>query len=60
MTPFASVLKQIKYRLDHDRASMKLEKVHFFWTCRDQGAFKWFADTLSQLQAHSGAKVRLY
>lgn len=54
VTPFASVLKRIQYRFENKakRQSMKLKKVHFFWTCREQGAFQWFADILSQLEAH--------
>jgi NADPH oxidase len=55
VTPFASVLKRILHRFEQ-RKPMKLEKVHFFWTCREQGAFQWFADLLSELESHENAK----
>lgn len=57
VTPFASVLKRLHYRLENEKGTKKVEKVHFFWTCREQGAFQWFADILSQLESNENAKV---
>lgn len=59
MTPFASVLKRMLYRLQNEQGQKKVEKVHFFWTCREQGAFQWFADILSQLEQNEDAQVHL-
>ncbi|KAI9206972.1 ferric reductase NAD binding domain-containing protein [Polychytrium aggregatum] len=49
VTPFASILKTIWYRLNHSSVK-KLKKVHFIWICRDKDAFEWFTDLLSTLE----------
>jgi len=59
VTPYASVLKRLLHRLETDQGTKKVEKVHFFWTCREQGAFQWFADILSQLETMELAKKKL-
>lgn len=59
VTPFASVLKRLLHRLETEQGTKKVEKIHFFWTCREQGAFQWFADILSKLEAHKDAKDHL-
>ncbi|XP_058880726.1 NADPH oxidase 3-like [Acipenser ruthenus] len=50
VTPFASVLKSIWYQFNDDRLQTKLQKVYFFWICRDTSAFEWFADLLHSLE----------
>lgn len=35
VTPFASILKSIWYRVNYPTKSTKLSKVYFFWVCRD-------------------------
>ncbi|XP_053568192.1 NADPH oxidase 3 [Bombina bombina] len=50
VTPFASVLKSIWYKYSNSNADMKLEKVYFYWICRDTRAFEWFADLLKSLE----------
>ena len=49
VTPYASILKQIKYRLHNDK-DLKLKKVYFYWINRDEGSFNWFADFLRELE----------
>ncbi|GAA6060317.1 hypothetical protein JCM10212_002958 [Sporobolomyces blumeae] len=52
VTPFASVLKHIWYRLNSDgRDSTRLSKVYFFWVCRDFTSFEWFQSLLMALEA---------
>jgi len=52
VTPFASILKDIWYR--HQRKEkMKLQRVEFFWICRDTEAFEWFQSLLATLEAAS-------
>ncbi|GAA5915211.1 hypothetical protein JCM8208_007711 [Rhodotorula glutinis] len=52
VTPFASILKHIWYRFhDVDREPMKLNKVYFFWICRDYSSFEWFQSLLAAIEA---------
>ena len=50
VTPFASILKSIWFRVNHPTRVMKLRKVYFYWICRDKEAFEWFQDLLSNLE----------
>ncbi|MBE9200763.1 MULTISPECIES: EF-hand domain-containing protein [unclassified Nodularia (in: cyanobacteria)] len=50
VTPFASILKSILYRNQHHSSNINLEKVHFFWLNREQKAFEWFVQLLSQIE----------
>ncbi|XP_051780681.1 NADPH oxidase 3-like [Erpetoichthys calabaricus] len=50
VTPFASVLKSIWYKCCDPSKKMKLQKIYFFWICRDTSAFEWFADLLHSLE----------
>ncbi|KAI8916337.1 ferric reductase NAD binding domain-containing protein [Gorgonomyces haynaldii] len=50
VTPFASILKTIWYRLSNPTREVALQKVYFFWICRDKEAFEWFQDLLSTLE----------
>lgn len=50
VTPFASILKSIRFRLESRKGLGKLEKVYFFWTSRDQSAFEWFRELLAQVE----------
>ena len=50
VTPFASILKSIRYRLEAGTGLGRLEKVYFFWTSRDQSAFEWFRQMLADLE----------
>jgi NADPH oxidase len=50
VTPFASILKTIWYRMNNPTSLMKLKKVYFIWVCRDKDAFEWFQDLLQTLE----------
>eukprot|EP01097_Dermamoeba_algensis_P003670 TRINITY_DN2525_c0_g1_i2.p1 TRINITY_DN2525_c0_g1~~TRINITY_DN2525_c0_g1_i2.p1 ORF type:complete len:299 (-),score=68.25 TRINITY_DN2525_c0_g1_i2:804-1700(-) len=53
VTPFASILKSVKYRLmlaPHGTKLRGIKKVHFFWISRDRSAFEWFNDLLAALE----------
>eukprot|EP01137_Pigoraptor_chileana_P024879 Opistho-2@93528 len=52
VTPFASVLKSIWYRLQNPTATLKLRKVYFVWICREKEAFEWFSDLLDAMEQH--------
>ncbi|OAQ26388.1 hypothetical protein K457DRAFT_79060 [Linnemannia elongata AG-77] len=51
VTPFASVLKSIWYRVNYPTAATKLHKVYFFWICRDKDSFEWFQSLLLALES---------
>ena len=53
VTPFASILKSIWYRLNYPRHNhgTRLQKVYFFWICRDFGSFEWFRSLLLAVEA---------
>ncbi|XP_057618600.1 NADPH oxidase 3 [Chionomys nivalis] len=50
VTPFASLLKSIWYQCCEPQSLPELNKVYFYWICRDAGAFEWFADLLLSLE----------
>ncbi|KAL8711072.1 MAG: hypothetical protein Q9220_004453 [cf. Caloplaca sp. 1 TL-2023] len=51
VTPFASILKSIWYRMNYPQAGTRLKKVYFFWVCRDYGSFEWFRSLLMAIEA---------
>ncbi|KAG0014369.1 hypothetical protein BGZ80_010482 [Entomortierella chlamydospora] len=51
VTPFASVLKSIWYRVNYPTKATKLHKVYFFWICRDKESFEWFQSLLLALES---------
>ncbi|GES79470.1 NADPH oxidase [Rhizophagus clarus] len=50
VTPFASILKSIWYRVNYPKKSTKLRKVYFFWICRDYDSFEWFQSLLLAIE----------
>jgi len=48
VTPFASILKSIWYRMNYPNPAHKsrLRKVYFFWVIRDFGSLEWFRSLL--------------
>ncbi|CAG8457917.1 9814_t:CDS:2 [Paraglomus occultum] len=50
VTPFASILKSIWYRVNYPKDSTKLRKAYFFWICRDYKAFEWFQSLLAAIE----------
>ncbi|KAI9801698.1 MAG: hypothetical protein M1833_002380 [Piccolia ochrophora] len=51
VTPFASILKSIWYRMNYPQKRTRLRKVYFFWVCRDFGSFEWFRSLLMAIEA---------
>ncbi|XP_044717223.1 ferric reductase NAD binding domain-containing protein [Hirsutella rhossiliensis] len=51
VTPFASILKSIWYRMNYPQTKTRLSKVYFFWICRDFGSFEWFRSLLMAVEA---------
>ncbi|EGC36287.1 superoxide-generating NADPH oxidase flavocytochrome [Dictyostelium purpureum] len=51
VTPFASILKHIKFQLARTYTTTPLiEKVHFYWICRDRSSFAWFSGLIGALE----------
>ncbi|XP_068104134.1 NADPH oxidase 1 isoform X2 [Hyperolius riggenbachi] len=50
ITPFASILKSIWYKFQHEDDRLKTKKIYLYWICRETGAFAWFADLLRSLE----------
>ena len=50
VTPYASILKDIKYKLIHG-IHMRTKKIFFYWINRDEGSWEWFNDILNDLEA---------
>lgn len=56
VTPFASILKSIWYRMSHANAQKtRLRKVYFFWVCRDFGTLEWFKSLLNAIESQDKA-----
>ena len=51
VTPFASILKSIWYRMNYPKTRTRLSKVYFIWVCRDFGSFEWFRSLLLAIEA---------
>lgn len=52
VTPFASILKSIWYRMrDSSTRNTRLRKVYFFWVCRDFGSLEWFKSLLTAIES---------
>ncbi|MCJ1250427.1 hypothetical protein MMC30_007655 [Trapelia coarctata] len=51
VTPFASILKSVWYRMNYPKEKTRLRKVYFFWVCRDFGSFEWFRSLLLAIEA---------
>lgn len=51
VTPFASILKSIWYRMNYPQGQSRLRKVYFFWICRDFGSLEWFRSLLLAIEA---------
>jgi NADPH oxidase len=50
VTPFASILKSVWYRMNFPQKRTRLRKVYFFWICRDFGSFEWFRSLLLAIE----------
>eukprot|EP00026_Physarum_polycephalum_P003872 Phypoly_transcript_03888.p1 GENE.Phypoly_transcript_03888~~Phypoly_transcript_03888.p1 ORF type:complete len:518 (+),score=83.63 Phypoly_transcript_03888:117-1670(+) len=50
VTPFSSILKHIRNVLRENPNQPPINKVYFYWICRDKNAFEWFARELAELE----------
>jgi predicted ferric reductase len=50
VTPYASLLKHIKYRMQHNSQGLKIKKVYFYWINREEGSWEWFTELLNQIE----------
>lgn len=58
VTPFASILKTINYRIEAtqnnislpNQLKLKLTKIYFYWICRNFTEFEWFYELLIDLE----------
>ena len=54
VTPFASILRTVRYRTERERATgiqqLPIRKVYFYWLSRDAAAFEWFSELLVALE----------
>ncbi|CAC5424546.1 NOX2 [Mytilus coruscus] len=48
VTPFASILKHIRYQCMNPDGDMKLRKVYFYWVCPDTNSFEWMQELLQE------------
>ncbi|CAI8022398.1 Cytochrome b-245 heavy chain, partial [Geodia barretti] len=56
VTPFASILKSVYYKLIDENTKIRLKKVYFYWICPEPTAFEWFADLLLSLEKQMAEK----
>jgi len=56
VTPFASILKSVFYKLTDENTTLRLKKVYFYWICPEPTAFEWFADLLLSLEKQMADK----
>ncbi|CAG8544477.1 30705_t:CDS:2 [Gigaspora margarita] len=50
VTPFASVLKSIWYKVNYPTKSTMLRKAYFIWICRDCNSLEWFHSLLLAIE----------
>eukprot|EP01087_Luapelamoeba_hula_P011996 TRINITY_DN3337_c0_g2_i2.p1 TRINITY_DN3337_c0_g2~~TRINITY_DN3337_c0_g2_i2.p1 ORF type:complete len:356 (-),score=39.31 TRINITY_DN3337_c0_g2_i2:13-1080(-) len=54
VTPFASILKSIRYRVEAQQASgeidIPIQKAFFYWVAREKNSFEWFLELLCALE----------
>jgi len=65
VTPFASILKSIWYRMNHFNKSKptRLQKVYFIWVIRDFGTAEWFHSLLHAIEeqdAENRIEISIY
>jgi len=54
VTPFASILKTIRYRVEAQQATGQMDipitKAYFYWVAREKNSFEWFLELLCVLE----------
>ena len=57
VTPYSSLLKHFKFRLDAAASGqappLKIRRASFYWINRDEGSWEWFSDILNQLETEN-------
>lgn len=57
VTPYSSLLKHFKFRLDAASSGqappLKIRRASFYWINRDEGSWEWFSDILNQLESEN-------
>lgn len=53
VTPFISILKDIKYKWDRKAFGFDVKRAYFFWMVNDQESFSWFSDLLTGTTTHT-------
>lgn len=56
VTPFASILKSVFYKLTQEGTDLNLQKVYFYWICPTTESFEWFADLIRSVEEQMSAK----
>lgn len=61
VTPFASIIKNIRYKINETDEETNLKSVEFFWINRERRSFEWFIDLLAELERTcSFLKIHLF
>ncbi|KAG0712644.1 Dual oxidase 2 [Chionoecetes opilio] len=63
VTPFASILKDMVYKLHQSFKVIRTKQVHFLWTTRSQKQYEWMIDILREVEAadkHKIIKVHIF
>ncbi|XP_063954837.1 NADPH oxidase 4-like [Lytechinus pictus] len=50
VTPFAATLNHLASLSCEELSKLKLARLYFIWTCRDESHFQWFSETINTLQ----------
>ncbi|KAG7154097.1 Dual oxidase 2-like [Homarus americanus] len=50
VTPFASILKDIAFKLQHSKSLYRTKKVIFLWTTRSQKQYEWMTEILNSVE----------
>ena len=59
VTPFASILKALLHR-KRTSSQCKVEKVHFYWICREYKAFEWFQTLLRGMKKENMCHCKFF
>ncbi|KAJ3411720.1 Dual oxidase 1 [Chytridiales sp. JEL 0842] len=51
VTPFVSMLQEIRHAVEHDPTRLgRLRKIYFIWTTKSQRSYEWMVDLLASLE----------
>lgn len=49
VTPYASILKSVWYKLKSGNFDFGVKKIYFYWLCSDASVFGWFTSVISEV-----------